>query len=151
MKPKQKLIIEQLDRKLASFQTFPETPSKGWIHVIRTALKMSLRQLAARLDVTIPSVKEMEDREKNGSITIKNLKEAARALNMKVVYGLVPINGTLETMIEQRAEEIARKIVLRTSNTMKLEDQSVSKARLEKGIKELAAEIKREMPRYLWD
>lgn len=151
MKAKQRLIIEQLDRKLAAYKNLSEPPPKGWIHVIRTGLKMSLRQMAYRLGVTAPSVKEIEDREKNGSITIRNLKEAARALNMRLVYGLVPINENLEKMIDQRAEELARKIVLRTSNTMKLEDQSVSKARLEKSIKELAAEITNEMPRYLWD
>src|SRR5687767_14528194 len=114
MKAKQKLVIEQLDRKLSVYRTLPDMPSKGWICVVRTGLKMSLRQLADRLGVTAPSVKEIEDREKNGSITVRNLKEAARALNMRLVYGLVPIDGTLETMIEQRAEELARKIVLRT-------------------------------------
>ncbi len=151
MKARQKLIIDQLDRKLSSYRNLPETPQKGWIHVVRTSLKMSLRQLANRLGVTAPSVKEMEDREKNGSITIRNLREAARALNMKLVYCLIPADGTLESMIERQAEDVARKIVLRTANTMKLEDQSVSEARLEESIKELAAEIKNEMPRYLWD
>lgn len=151
MKAKQRLIIEQLDKKLTAYKNLSEPPPKGWIHVIRTGLKMSLRQMAYRLGVTAPSVKEIEDREKNGSITIRNLKEAARALNMRLVYGLVPINENLEKMIDQRAEALARKIVLRTSNTMKLEDQSVSKARLEQSIKELAAEITNEMPRYLWD
>lgn len=34
---------------------------------------------------------------------------------------------------------------------MKLEDQRVSKERVEKAVRELADEIKREMPRYLWD
>ena len=151
MKSQQSLIIEQLDRKLNAYKQLPEIPQKGWIHVVRTGLKMSLRQLANRLTVTVPSVKEMEDREKNGSITIKNLKEAARALNMKLVYGLIPMEGTIDSMIERKAEELARKIVLRTANTMKLEDQLVSKRRLEKSIKELAGEIKNEMPRYLWD
>jgi len=151
MKVKKQLIIEQLDRKFSPYQNLPDTPQKGWIHTIRTSLKMSLRQLASRLGVTAPSVKEMEDREMVGSITIKNLKEAARALDMKLVYCLIPIDGTIDSMIERRAEELARKIVLRTSNTMKLEDQSVSTVRLEKSIKELAAEIKSELPRYLWD
>jgi predicted DNA-binding mobile mystery protein A len=121
MTAKQKLIIEQLDRNLSAYRNLPETPQKGWIHVVRTGLKMSLRQLANRLSVTAPSVKEIEDREKNGSITMKNLKEAARALNMKLVYCLIPIDGTIDSMIERKAEELARKIVLRTANTMKLE------------------------------
>jgi predicted DNA-binding mobile mystery protein A len=151
MKAKQKLMIEQQDKKLALYEKLPETPPKGWIHVIRTSLKMSLRQFASRIGITVPSAKEIEEREKDGSITLKSLREAARALDMKLVYGLVPIQGTLESMLDRKAEEVARKIVLRTSHTMKLEDQAVSKKRIEKAIKELTAEIKNEMPRYLWD
>jgi hypothetical protein len=41
--------------------------------------------------------------------------------------------------------------VMRTDTTMKLEDQGVRKEQLEHDIRELADELKREMPRYLWD
>jgi hypothetical protein len=54
-------------------------------------------------------------------------------------------------MIEKKAEEKAREIVARTSVNMNLEDQKNSKSRLEKAVKERAEEIKREMPKYLWD
>jgi hypothetical protein len=47
--------------------------------------------------------------------------------------------------------EIAKEIVLRTSNTMQLEDQENSKERIEKSIKNKTEEIKTEMPKYLWD
>jgi predicted DNA-binding mobile mystery protein A len=151
MNAKQKLVIEQVDRKLKSFKNLPDIPPAGWIHIIRTSLKMSLRQLALRLGITAASVREIENREKNGSITLKNLTDAAKALDMKFVYGLIPMHGSLKNMLDQKAEELARKIVLRTSNTMKLEDQAVSKERIEKNIKVLAAELKQEMPRYLWD
>jgi predicted DNA-binding mobile mystery protein A len=151
MKPKQKLILEQLDRKLIQYHKLQEPPPKGWVHVIRTCLKMSLRQLGSRLGITAPSVKEIEEREKNGSITLKSLREAAAALDMKLVYGLVPRQETLQKMLDKRAEEVARKIVLRTSNTMKLEDQAVSKQRIDRAIQELTEELKNEMPRYLWD
>ena len=53
--------------------------------------------------------------------------------------------------IERKAKELATQIVLRTSNTMKLEDQENSEKRIEKAIKERTASIKNEMPKILWD
>lgn len=151
MKNIQKLQIEQLDRKLAGLVNLPEPPTKGWVHAIRTALKMSFRQFGARLYITAQSAQEIEAREKNGTITLKNLREVAQAMNMKLVYGFVPADNTFENMLDKQALAVARKIVMRTDNTMKLEDQQVSKDRVEKAVRELADEIKREMPRYLWD
>ena len=152
-KKQHKIIIEQLDKKLQSFKVFSEitTPATGWIQAIRTALKMSLRQMGNRLSITPQSMKEIEQREKEGSITLKNLREAGKVLNMQLVYGFIPKDESLEKMIEQKAHEIAKEIVLRTSHNMMLEDQQNSKERIEKAIKERAEEIKNEMPGYLWD
>jgi predicted DNA-binding mobile mystery protein A len=96
-------------------------------------------------------MKEIEQREKDGSITLKNLREAGKALDMELVYGFIPKEESLEKMIEKKAYEIAREIVMRTSHSMMLEDQENSKQRIEKAIKERAEEIKNEMPGYLWD
>ncbi|MBN2787033.1 MAG: mobile mystery protein A [Paludibacteraceae bacterium] len=150
---KQRLIIEQADKKLAVFTSLnPVTiPDKGWIHTIRTALKMSLRQLGKRLKMSPQSVNEIEERESNGSITLKSLKDAGAALDMQLVYGFIPKEKSLEEMIEKRAYEIARDIVLRTSNTMQLEEQQNSKKRIDKAIEQRAEEIKLKMPKYLWD
>ncbi len=150
---KYRLIIEQTDRKLAMFKPLESfvIPQRGWIHTIRIALKMSLRQLGTRLKISPQSVKEIEEREANGSLTIKGLKEAGNALGMKLIYGFIPKNQSLEEMIEKQAMRIAQEIVLRTSNTMALEDQENSRDRLEKAIKNRAEEIKIQMPKYLWD
>jgi predicted DNA-binding mobile mystery protein A len=150
---KQRLLIEQADRKLAAFRPLGSIniPEKGWIHTIRVALGMSLRQLSNRLRITPQSVKEIEVRESKGSITIKGLKEVGAALDMQLVYGFIPKDHTIEDMIEKRAIEIAKSIVMRTSNTMQLEEQENSKARIEKAIKNRAEEIKTKMPKYLWD
>ncbi|MDP3445714.1 MAG: mobile mystery protein A [Ignavibacteria bacterium] len=150
---KQKLLIEQADKKLAVFRPLGSItiPQKGWIHTVRVALKMSLRQLGNRLKISPQSVKEIEEREANSSITIKGLKEVGAALDMMFVYGFIPKGQSIEEMIEKRALEVAKEIVMRTSNTMQLEDQENSKERLEKAIKNRAEEIKTKMPRYLWD
>ncbi|MEW6467970.1 MAG: mobile mystery protein A [Bacteroidota bacterium] len=150
---KQRLLIEQVDKKLFLFKSVENVspPQRGWVYAIRTALKMSLRQLAARLKMSAQSVDELEKREANGSITIKTLREVAKAFDLKLVYGFVPKGESIESMIEKRANEKAREIVLRTSNTMKLEDQENSQERIDKAIKSKAEEIKNKMPKYLWD
>ena len=73
---KHKLLVEQADKKLAIFKTLESVTitSDGWVHTIRTALKLSLWQLAERFKISPQSVKEIKQREANGSITIKSLK-----------------------------------------------------------------------------
>lgn len=150
---KQKLILEQLDKKIIKLNELVDItiPPNGWISSIRTGIRMSLRQLAERLNIKAQSVKEIEEREQSGSVSIKVLRQAGEALNMKLVYGFIPQSGTLEKMIEDRAKELAKEIVLRTSNTMQLEDQENTEERIEKAIQEKTEEIIQKMPRYLWD
>jgi len=151
---KKKLIIrDQLDNKIIKFNNLLEVvvPPTGWIYSIRQGINMSLRQLGSRLSITPQSVKEIEEREKNGTISIKVLKQVAYALNMRFVYGFIPAEKTLEKMIEKRAGELAREIVHRTSIQMGLEDQLNSPERIEKAIKEKTEELKNTMPKLLWD
>ena len=150
---KHRLLIEQVDQKLAGFKHLKTVvvPQNGWVNTIRIALKMSLRQLGNRLGITYQSVKEIEQREANGTITLKTLREVGNALDLKLVYGFVPKNGSIEKIIEERALELARQIVMRTSHTMKLEDQENSKNRINKSIKNKVEEITDTMPKYLWD
>ena len=79
------------------------------------------------------------------------LQEAAQALDMQLVYGFIPRQGTIDAMIEKRAAELARDIVMRTSASMKLEDQENSNNRLQRAIADRADELKRELPKILWD
>jgi len=148
-----KLIVQQLDKKIEKLSVLDESviPTIGWIKTIRTALNMTLAQFAKRLGKTSPTVKELEDREANKTITLKKLMEVGEALDLKLVYGFIPKEGSLEKMIEKRAMELAEKIVRKTSHTMALEDQQNSEERLQQAIKERALIIKEETPKYLWD
>lgn len=150
---KHRLQIEQLERKLNSFKQASEVspPPSGWLRAVRLSLGMSMQQLAKKLSITKQSVQETEIREKEGKITLKNLRDSAEALDMKLVYGLIPKDGSLEALIDRKARELATRIVERTSNTMKLEDQGNSKERLEKAIEERTILIKNELPKMLWD
>ncbi len=153
MRNTRKLLIEQLDQKLQPFSKTRNTlvPERGWINTIRTALNMTMAQLGTRLNITRQGVKRIEDSEANGTITLNSLKDVANTMDLKLVYALVPKNGTFNDLIQIKAEELAKRIVLRTHQNMKLEDQGIGDEKLAKNIKELADEIKREMKKSLWD
>jgi len=148
-----KILLEQLDSKFIKMNSIQDVaaPNKGWVNAVRLALNMSLRQLGERMSMKAPSVREIEMREEEGSISLNVLRKFAEALDMKFVYGFVPKDGSLEKMIEKSAYEKAKEIVGRTSVNMSLEDQKNSNERLDKAVKERADEIKREIPKYLWD
>ena len=147
-----KLILRQLDKKLKAFQPLQDAmPTTGWISVIRKTLNMSLRQLGDRMSITPQSIRDIEKREAEGTISLKALRQAAEALDLTLVYGFIPKDGSLEKMIDRKVYEKAQKIVGRTSTTMKLEDQGNSEERIKHAVAELAEEIKRDMPKNLWD
>lgn len=150
---KQKLQIEQLSKKLGPFTPMAGSvrPSIGWVKTIRTSVGMSLEQLGSKLGITRQSAQSIEKRESEGSITIKALEEAAFAMKMKFVYGFVPIDGSIEKLIENRAKDLATEIVMRTSGTMVLEGQENSPERIKKAIEERTKELIDEMPKKLWD
>lgn len=145
------MLIRQLDRKIKPYRSLETPPGNGWLQVVRTGLNMSITQLGKRMSISPSAVQGMEKREKLGSITLNTLKEAAEALEMRLVYGFVPKDESLEKMIERKAQDVARKIVQRTSMSMKLEDQENTPERLKEAVEELAEEIMKEVPRYLWD
>jgi predicted DNA-binding mobile mystery protein A len=148
-----RLMIEQLDSKLRKYANvgISDVPPRGWIHAIRTSLRMSMRQLGKRMGVATQTVDDIERAEASGAITIKSLRQAGSALGLTLVYGFVPKDQSIEAMIEKRAAEVAREIVMRTSHSMKLENQENSPERIDKAIKERASELKRELPKHLWD
>lgn len=147
------LQLQQLDEKLLQFLKIKHIiiPSIGWIRTIRKSIGMSMLQLGKKLSISKQGVLDIEKREMEGSITIKSLKEIGNALDMKLVYGFIPNEGSLEKMIDKKAIELAKSIVLRTSNTMKLENQGNSDSRIKKAIRERADEIKNSKLKILWD
>lgn len=153
MRNQKKLLLEQLDRKLEPFKGIEkvQVPATGWINNIRTALNMTLEQLGNRLNMTKQGIKKIEERESSGSISIKSLKEVGKALDMHFVYGFVPIHGTAENLVDKKAHKLAREIVLRTNQNMKLENQGNSEELISQAIAELANEIKRKMRKSLWN
>lgn len=134
---KNSIQLQQLNSKMQGFAALQKVaiPPTGWIKAIRIALNMSLEQLGRKLSMTRQGVQDIENREKDGSATIKSLREAASALEMQLVYGFVPKDGSLDALIDRKAKELASQIVMRTSNTMKLEDQKIQSKELKKQLR----------------
>lgn len=150
---KRSLQLQQLNTKMKAYAelTGVVSPPTGWVRALRVALGMSMEQLGKKLGITKQSVLSVEKRERDGSITLKALSEVAAALDMKLVYGFAPKDGSLEAMIERKARERAREIVLRASHTMRLEEQENSVNRISNAIEEKTFLFKNELPKILWD
>ena len=153
MRNKRKLLIEQLNQKLQPFSgtTGITVPERGWVNTIRMTLNMTMAQLGTKLNITRQGVKKIETSEAHGAITLNSLKNVASAMDLKLVYALVPKNGSINDLIQIKAEKLAQKIVLRTNQNMKLENQGIGDEKIAKNIKELTSELQREVRRSLWD
>lgn len=148
-----KLYLEQIDRKIKAFSgVLPDSkPMGGWIEAVRKAIGMNMRQLATKMNKTPQAIKQIQEREKAGTITLNSLEETAAAMNMKLVYAIVPMEtSSFSELIQQQAEKMAKEIVIRANKTMSLEDQKISEKRIKNSIKEISAELA-ENPEKLWE
>lgn len=148
-----KLYLEQIDRKIKAFSgVLPDSkPMGGWIEAVRKAIGMNMRQLATKMNKTPQAIKQIQEREKAGTITLNSLEETAAAMNMRLVYAIAPMEtSSLSELIQQQAEKMAKEIVIRANKTMSLEDQKISEKRIKNSIKEISAELA-ENPEKLWE
>lgn len=132
----------QLDRRLEQVRLILPAlrpPSRGWVATLRTALGMTQADLAARMDVSQQAIGQLEERETDGSTTVKALREAARALGGELVYAIVPERPISETL-EERADRLARQMTASLRHTMRLEDQETD-LDLEERTREIAREL----------
>jgi len=148
-----KLQLEQLDRKIKAFNRLNNVsqPVEGWVRSIRVALGMSLEQLSKILGVKPQSLIKVEQREKEGVVNIKTLKQISEVLGLKFVYGFSAPKSSLEKIVKKRAYDVARGIVLRSDKSMQLESQGNSRLRIKKAIKERADKIIANQEKILWD
>ena len=142
----------QLDKRLNLLrnQDVFARPSRGWIKAIREALGMTTAQLAKRLGVSQPRAVAIEQAEAGKSITLESLERAANALGCQLVYALVP-RQSLETIVEERAEHLARRRLQATRHSMALEAQSVDAADEEEQIRQFARRLLEKSGSALWE
>ena len=147
-----KLAREQLDATLKRFEPLKTLvpPGTGWVRAIRDALGMTGEQLAKRLNTNKQRIARIEQDEKLGKVTIKTLRSVAEAMDCIFVYGFVP-RDSLEQTVRNQARLVAKKLVTRSNQTMRLEKQELSEKEKEKSLNDLIENIINEMPKTLWD
>jgi predicted DNA-binding mobile mystery protein A len=121
-----KIAITQLDEQLHPIRNVATLarPVYGWIKTIRSAIGMTSKQFAKRLGMAQPRVSAIERGEIEDSLTLKTLREAANAMNCRLVYFLVP-ETTLEKMVNEQAAKFVKRETQGVVHSMKLENQSV--------------------------
>jgi predicted DNA-binding mobile mystery protein A len=143
---------KKLDKRLNLLQNADilVRPPRGWIKAIREALGMTSAQLAKRLGVSQPRVLGIEKAEVSGTIKLESLERAARALDCRLVYALVP-RKPLESLIEDRARELAKKRLRATSHSMALEDQRVDEVDEQEHLERLVQKLLSQPGSALWE
>lgn len=144
------LPVRQLDKALVPWRSLDRSrPSSGWLRAIRQVLGMTTRQLARSVGVSQAAVSEVERTEARGDITLATLQRYATALDCELVYALVP-RRSLEEMMGERADRIARDQVSRVRHSMALENQSTSKQLLKREIAEVRRRLLEGKRSRLW-
>ena len=110
---------------------------------------MTTAQLARRIGVSQPRVVAIEKAEKNASITLGSLERAARAMDCRVVYALVP-RKPLDDLVKERARIVAKKRLQSAQHSMALEAQSVEKSDEEEQLKHLGERLIKKAGSELW-
>jgi predicted DNA-binding mobile mystery protein A len=142
----------QLDKRLSLLQNAEvfARPQRGWLKAIREALGMTTAQMARRLGVAQSRAVTIEQAEASGTITLNSLVKAAQALDCRLVYVLVP-KKPLETLVEDRAQALAKKRLKATAHSMALEDQSVASDDEREQLKALTRKLLEQAGSQLWD
>ncbi|MEP7235963.1 MAG: XRE family transcriptional regulator [Ignavibacteriota bacterium] len=127
-----------------------------WIKNLRWGLNMSARQLGKRMGIASQTVRDMERRETEESMTIGSLRKAANAFELDLFYLFIPKNPgsnekPLQGLIEKRAREMAHEIIMRSNMTMRLEDQETEPLLAEEKIQALTSELKNNLPPSAWE
>ncbi len=139
----------QLDKSLKGLNNLP-LPEKGWINKVRNTLDISFSYIAKKLNTSRQVANSFEQNEIDGTITLNTLKKVAEALDCNLVYAFVPKDKSFEKLVENKADKIAEYIISRTSNSMNLEMQKLSKPEILRQKKQMKNDILQNNLKNLW-
>lgn len=145
------LRLEQLQSTLSAYADLVkrQTPSRGWLKLIREALGRTERQQAQKLGISGATLHKSEQSEAEDRITLGQLRRLADGLDCELVYALVP-RRPLTDVVQERARAIAIEEVGGVAHTMGLEDQRPGEERLRKQVERRAEELLRGRWSDLW-
>ena len=147
------LSVHQLDDQIRQYvngQRFDRIP-QGWIRSSRTAIGMTLKQLAKRLGFSVPAAKNFEMREVDEAITLASLRKIANAMEMDLVYYFKPKQDSLDDLLQIRAELKAKELMERSNQAMLLENQEADNKNKSREYDRLITEIRNQKLSSLWD
>lgn len=147
------LNLQQLDETLIHISKAldAQRPTCGWINAVRTTLGMSARSLGERIGLSQPRVALIEKGEIDGSISIKTLEKAAQGLGCRLVYVLIPEDGSLQEMRRNQAMKKATNINEYAERHMELEEQATHNNFRNETTKKIAEDYLRTWPRDFWN
>jgi predicted DNA-binding mobile mystery protein A len=147
------LSVHQLDDQIRQYvngQRFDRIP-QGWIRSSRTAIGMTLKQLATRLGFSVPAAKNFEMREVDEAITLASLRKIANAMEMDLVYYFKPKQDSLDDLLQIRAELKAKELMESSNQAMLLENQEADIKNKSREYGRLITEIRNQKLSSLWD
>ena len=147
------LSVHHLDDQIRQYvngQRFDRIP-QGWIRSSRTAIGMTLKQLATRLGFSVPAAKNFEMREVDEAITLASLRKIANAMEMDLVYYFKPKQDSLDDLLQIRAELKAKELMERSNQAMLLENQEADNKNKSREYDRLITEIRNQKLSSLWD
>ena len=117
---------------------------------MRDALGMTTRQLGARLGRAHSNVVALEKHEATDALSLGLLRQAAEALDCRLVYALVP-NRPLDEILRVRAAIVADRKLAPVNHSMVLENQGLDRAGLKAERERLIEDLLKGNPSRLWD
>jgi predicted DNA-binding mobile mystery protein A len=153
MRPQDRAVARQhLDKRMKPFKKAESLarPPRGWVRAVREALGMTAAQLGDRLGVSAQRALAIEKGELSGAITLNSLEHAARALDCRLVYTLLP-RKPLEALVRERARLLAERRLKSTGHTMALENQRAEKADEAKQLERLTRQLLEKSGSVLWN
>lgn len=96
------------------------------------------------------AVLRLEERESEGKVTLEMLNRAARAMDCKVVYAIVPRDEfeSLEDIIDLRSKKAASELLQKVEHSMRLEKQGSPESKYE--LDRLSLKLKEKMDPRIW-
>lgn len=147
-----KLSRLQLTDALAKFPApaVAPVPAGGWSRAIREALGLTQVQLAGRLKISRQSLQDLERAEGERRVTLESLDRLANAMGCRVVYAIVPQEGTLDDIRLRQARRLADEMMKPSAHSMSLEQQGVPEAGRARHRDLLVEELLNGSSRKLW-
>ncbi|MCC7441790.1 MAG: helix-turn-helix domain-containing protein [Bdellovibrionales bacterium] len=141
MKRKDPLATAQVNRRTRALRGVAGDAAvrPGWIAFMRRSLGMTLKQLAGRTGLSLPTVAQAERGEAAGRATLGTLRKMAHAMDCDLIYAFVP-KADIDELMKRAAREKAKRTLATADVHMTLENQRVEQS-IQERVERLANKL----------